>query len=129
MITQGCYSYLPPLTSQQLVMQIDSALKRGLGLGIEYTYDPHPRNSYWEMWGNPRFTFEGVQSIVYELAACAKAHPEAYIKLLAFDQARGTESCVLSFIYHRPSVETAFRLVRQEASSRKIIYTLEPTTA
>ena len=29
------------------------ALRNGWAISVEYTDDPHPRNSYWEMWGLP----------------------------------------------------------------------------
>lgn len=53
-----------------------------------------------------------------------KAKPNYYIKLAAFDNARGTESCVLAFIVQRPAYEPGFKLVRQEAEGRRLIYTL-----
>ena len=24
-------------------------------MALEFTDDPHPRNTYWEMWGQPMF--------------------------------------------------------------------------
>ena len=54
-ITQGCFSFLPDLTDAQITAQVDYCLRNGWAVGVEYTYDPHPRNTYWEMWGNPMF--------------------------------------------------------------------------
>jgi hypothetical protein len=54
-ITQGSFSFLPDLTDAQITAQIDYCLDKGWAVGIEYTDDPHPRNTYWEMWGNPMF--------------------------------------------------------------------------
>ena len=54
-VTQGQFSYLPDLTDQQITAQIKYALERNWAVGIEYTDDPHPRNTYWEMFGNPMF--------------------------------------------------------------------------
>ena len=42
-ITQGQFSFLPPLTDEQISAQIKYALKNGWAIGIEYTDDPHPR--------------------------------------------------------------------------------------
>ena len=54
-ITQGTFSFLPDFTDEQIDAQIKYSIANGWALSIEYTDDPHPRNSYWEMWGLPRF--------------------------------------------------------------------------
>ncbi|MCB1424893.1 MAG: ribulose bisphosphate carboxylase small subunit, partial [Notoacmeibacter sp.] len=54
-ITQGCFSFLPDLTDAQISAQVEYCLSREWAIGIEFTDDPHPRNTYWEMWGNPMF--------------------------------------------------------------------------
>jgi ribulose-bisphosphate carboxylase small chain len=54
-----------------------------------------------------------------------KAKPNFYVKIACFDNTRGVESCCLSFIVQRPAYEPGFRLIRQEAQGRKIVYTIE----
>ncbi len=54
-ITQGTFSFLPELTDEQIDAQVRYALEHGWAISVEYTDDPHPRNSYWEMWGLPMF--------------------------------------------------------------------------
>ena len=54
-ITQGQFSFLPDLTDEQITAQIKYALKNGWAVNVEYTDDPHPRNTYWEMFGMPMF--------------------------------------------------------------------------
>ena len=48
-----------------------------------------------------------------------------YIKINAFNNARGVESTALSFIVDRPSFEPGFYLVRQEGKGRNISYTTQ----
>ena len=48
-ITQGTFSFLPDLSDDQIARQVDYALARGWAVSLEYTDDPHPRNTYWEM--------------------------------------------------------------------------------
>jgi len=62
---------------------------------------------------------------MFEIHEVRKAKPGYYIKLCCFDNARGVESCVLSFIIQRPGYEPGFRISRQEAEGRKLVYTLE----
>ena len=52
-LTQGCFSFLPDLTDEQISKQIAWAIRKSWAVSIEFTDDPHPRNSYWEMWGLP----------------------------------------------------------------------------
>jgi ribulose bisphosphate carboxylase small subunit len=54
-LTQGCFSFLPDLTDEQIEKQITYAISRGWAMNVEWTDDPHPRNSYWELWGLPLF--------------------------------------------------------------------------
>jgi ribulose-bisphosphate carboxylase small chain len=96
-----------------------------LAVSIEYTDDPHPRNSYWEMWGLPLFDIKDPAAILFEINMARKAKPNYYIKVCAFDNTRGTESCVQAYIVQRPYAEPGFRLVRQESAGRKLVYTIE----
>ena len=124
-LTQGCFSFLPDLTDEQITKQIQYAIHNSWAISIEYTDDPHPRNNYWEMWGLPLFDITDPSAILFELNMARKAKPNFYIKLVAFDNTRGVESSVMSYIVQRPSYEPGFRLVRQEVAGRKLVYTIE----
>jgi len=124
-LTQGAFSFLPDLTDEQISKQIQYAIDKSWAVSIEFTDDPHPRNSYWEMWGLPLFDVKDPGAILFELNMCRKAKPNYYVKLACFDNTRGIESCVLSFIVQRPSYEPGFRLSRQEVAGRNLVYTLE----
>ena len=124
-ITQGTFSFLPDLTDAQIVKQVEYCLSQGYAVGLEYTDDPHPRNTYWEMFGNPMFDISDAAGVMLELSSCRKTFPSHYIRLTAFDSTAGTESVVLSFIMNRPKVEPGFRLVRTEAEGRTVRYAIE----
>jgi ribulose-bisphosphate carboxylase small chain len=121
-ITQGQFSFLPDLTDEEIRLQVDYAIGRGWALSVEWTDDPHPRNTYWNMWGIPMFEIKDGAAVLYEVNACRKANASCYIKVNAFDNTRGTESQVMSFIVHRPAHEPGFGLVRQEAGGRNLRY-------
>ena len=123
-VTQGTFSFLPDLTDEQIRAQIEYALSKGWALGIELTDDPHPRNTYWEMWGQPMFDLRDAAGVMSEVQACRMAQPEHYIRINAFDATRGFETVRLSFIVQRPAEERGFRLQRSEDSGRTIRYTL-----
>jgi ribulose-bisphosphate carboxylase small chain len=123
-LTQGTFSYLPDLTDAQISSQIEYALGKGWALGVEYTDDPHPRNTYWEMWGLPMFDLHDAAGVMLEVTACRAAHPQKYVRINAFDATHGWETVRLSFIVHRPTDEPGFRLERTEDRGRTIRYTL-----
>jgi len=122
-LTQGTFSFLPDLTDIQIGSQIDYALSHGWAVSIEYTDDPHPRNTYWEMFGQPMFDIRDAAGILEELRACRRTFPHHYIKINAFDSSLGRESLRLSFIVSRPPREPGFALERREGEGRKVQYT------
>jgi ribulose-bisphosphate carboxylase small chain len=122
-LTRGAFSFLPDLTDAQVRSQIEYCLQNGWAVSIEYTDDPHPRNTYWEMFGQPMFDIRDAAGIMGELQACRKTCPEHYIKINAFDSSLGRESLRLSFIVGRPSKEPGFSLERRELGGRKVQYT------
>lgn len=125
-VTQGTFSFLPDLTDAQIAAQVQYCLDNGWAVNIEFTDDPHPRNTYWDMWGHPMFDIADAAGVMMELNACRKVNGHLYIRLSAFDSSHGWESVKLSFIVNRPAVEPGFRLRRQEAEGRNIRYTTEP---
>ncbi len=122
-ITQGQFSFLPDLTDDEIRAQVDYAISKGWALSVEWTDDPHPRNCYWHMWGIPMFQAQDGAAVLYEVNACRKANPETYIKVNAFDNTRGVESTVMSYIVQRPSHEPGFGLQRTEEHGRTVRYT------
>ena len=123
-ITQGTFSYLPDLTDEEITAQVQYALDQGWPLSLEYTDDPHPRNTYWEMFGLPMFDLKDAAGVLAELQNCRKTFPQYYIRLMAFDSTRNVESIVMSFIVNRPANEPGFGLARQETHGRTIRYTV-----
>ncbi len=123
-ITQGQFSFLPDLTDAEIRLQIQYGLDQGYAWSIEHTDDPHPRNTYWEMYGNPMFDLRDAAGVLHELSECRKTFPQRYIRLMAFDSTRGIESIRMSFIVNRPANEPSFGLARQEGPGRQMRYTV-----
>ncbi len=78
------------------------------------------------MWGQPLFDLEPGQAdvVIREMAACREAHPEHYVKLIAYDSSLGRQTTALSFIVNRPTDEPGFRLQRSDGHDRVIRYAL-----
>ncbi len=121
-VTQGAFSFLPDLSDRQIAAQIEYCLRQEWAVSLEFTDDPHPRNTYWEMWGMPMFDLRDAAGVMAELRACREANPQAYVRVNAFDSTRGWETVRLSFLVQRPADEPGFRLERTEAQGRAIRY-------
>jgi len=124
-LTQGCFSFLPDLTDEQIEKQIAYAISQGWAMNVEWTDDPHPRNSYWELWGLPLFDIKDAASVMYELNEARKACANGYIRMNAFDARYSVESCVMSFIVGRPTSEPGFYLDRTDGPGRQIVYSIK----
>jgi len=123
-VTQGTFSFLPDLTDEEIRKQVEFCLNNGWPINVEFTDDPHPRNSYWEMWDFPMFDLKDAAAVMLEINACRQAHPNHYIKVNGYNVTKGRETVALSFIVNRPKREPGFRLLRQEARGRTINYTV-----
>jgi ribulose-bisphosphate carboxylase small chain len=146
-VTQGQFSFLPDLGDDEIRAQIDYGLAKGYAWSVEYTDDPHPRNTYWEMFGMPMFDLgeppgslrspppegaeptrerpvagSGADGVLQALNDCRKTFPNHYIRLMAFDSTRGVESIAMSFIVNRPAHEPGFGLARTEGEGRTMRY-------
>lgn len=122
-LTQGTFSFLPDLSDAQIRAQVDYCLDKGWAVSVEYTTDPHPRNTYWEMYGQPLFDLRDAAGVMDVIESCRQTYPEAYVKVNAFDASHGWESLRLSFLVNRPANEPGFHLVRSEEKGRNLRYT------
>lgn len=125
-MTQGQFSFLPDMTDEQISAQIKYALDNKWSVNVEYTDDPHPRNTYWEMYGMPMFDMTDPAGILLEINECRKTFPNCYIRVMASDATRGTESVKMSYIVNRPPSEPGYNLVREERTGRTQGYTILP---
>ena len=123
-ITQGTFSYLPDLTDEQIQAQVQFGLDNGWAVAIEHTDDPHPRNSYWEMWGMPMFDLKDPVAAMNEIRGCREAFGRRYIRVSLYDARLTRQTVALQFIVNRPADEPGFRLERQEVNDRVVRYTL-----
>jgi ribulose-bisphosphate carboxylase small chain len=126
-ITQGTFSFLPDLTDDQIAAQVRYALEQHWVMSVEYTDEPHPRNAFWEMWGLPQFdlSVDETEVVLRDVRACREAHPQSYVKVIAYDPSHGRQTTALSFIVGRPEREPTFELRRTESHDRVQRYALE----
>lgn len=125
-LTHGAFSFLPDLTDEEIVSQLKYCLANGWAIAVEHTDTPHPRNTYWEMWGLPLFDRTDTEDILARIDDCRRSRPGHYVRVNALDATRGVESVALSFIVQRPAHETGFTLLRQEGPGRNVRYATVP---
>ena len=125
-VTQGTFSYLPPLSDDEIRAQIQYGIDQGWAVAIEFTDDIHPRNVYWEMWGFPDFDAKDSAAGLFEVNRCREAYPNQYIRVTLYNPKLTKQTIGLQFIVNRPGNEPGFRLDRQESNDRVIRYTLVP---
>ncbi|QSR88832.1 ribulose bisphosphate carboxylase small subunit [Methylacidiphilum caldifontis] len=125
-ITQGTFSYLPDLTDEEIAAQVQYIIDNGWAVMIEYTDNPHPRHTYWDMWGMPVFDIKDPAAVMHEFNECRKAFPNRYIRISGYNRQQGYQTTMISFICHRPKEEPGFELERIEWEDRQQKYRLRP---
>ncbi len=93
------FSYLPPMTDEQIRQQIQYIVNKGWNPGIEHTEPANARSNYWYMWKLPMFGETSVDAILAEVENCREAHPKNHIRLLGFDNY--AQSAGASMVIHR----------------------------
>ena len=121
-LRHGAFSYLDPLTDDEIAAQVRYALLRGWPVSVEHTDDPHPRNVYWEMWGLPLFDLDEPDGVLVEINACRAAFPQHYVRLLAYDASLGRQTAAMQFLVQRPDLEPELVLTRTEGVDRRQTY-------
>ncbi|KAL6007465.1 Rbcs-1p [Asimina triloba] len=104
-------SYLPTLTSEQLLKEVEYLLRKGWVPCLEFdkvgfVYRENHRSPgyydgrYWTMWKLPMFGCTDAAQVLKELDECKKAYPEDFVRIIGFDNKRQVQ-CI-SFIAYKP---------------------------
>ena len=79
------FSYLPPMTEDQIRKQVAWIVKHGWNPAIEHTEPQFARSNYWYMWKLPMFGETDVDAILAEAKACHEANPAHHVRLLGYN--------------------------------------------
>lgn len=91
------FSYLPPLSDEDVRKQVEYIVKQGWNPAVEHTEPEHMADAYWYMWKLPMFGETDVGVILAEVEACHKAYPTHHVRLIGYDnykQSQGTAMVV-----------------------------------
>ncbi|KMT18551.1 hypothetical protein BVRB_2g026850 [Beta vulgaris subsp. vulgaris] len=106
-------SYLPPLTTEQLLAEVNYLLVKGWIPCLEFevkdgfVYREHNKSPgyydgrYWTMWKLPMFGCTDPAQVVNEVEEVKKAYPDAFVRIIGFDNKRQVQ-CI-SFIAYKPA--------------------------
>lgn len=95
------FSYLPPLTDQQIVRQIQYVLDQGYYPAVEFNETSDAEIYYWTMWKLPLFGCKTPQELLNEVQQCKSEYSNCFIRVVAFDNIKQCQ--VMSFIVHKPN--------------------------
>ncbi len=105
-------SYLPDLSQEQLLREVEYLLKNGwvpcLEFETEHGFVYRENNKspgyydgrYWTMWKLPMFGCTDATQVLAEVEEAKKAYPQAWIRIIGFDNVRQVQ-CI-SFIAYKP---------------------------
>jgi ribulose-bisphosphate carboxylase small chain len=91
------FSYLPEMQADQVRKQVEYIVSKGWNPAVEHTEPENASSHYWYMWKLPMFGETDVDTILAEVEACHKAHPNNHVRLVGFDnyaQSKGAEMVI-----------------------------------
>ncbi|XP_072953228.1 ribulose bisphosphate carboxylase small subunit, chloroplastic-like [Typha angustifolia] len=109
-------SYLPPLTEESIAKEVDYMISKKWIPCLEFDEvgEVHRTNSrmpgyydgrYWTLWKLPMFGCTDSSQVLHEIEECKKAYPNAYIRLLSFNNKKQCQC--MSFVIQKPNAAAA----------------------
>lgn len=98
----GTFSYLPPMSREDVARQVEHALARDWTCAVEHVEPARAGDTYWYLWKLPFFGAASAADVLAEVDACHEANPRDHVRLVALDRTRQTQG--LSLVVHRAPV-------------------------
>jgi len=99
----GTFSYLPPMTADQIRKQIEYIVSKGWNPAIEHTEPQHASSNYWYMWKLPMFGEGDVERILAEIEECKAANPGHHVRLIGYDNIKQSQGA--NMLVHRAPIQ------------------------
>ncbi|MQL68424.1 hypothetical protein Taro_000701 [Colocasia esculenta] len=105
-------SYLPPLSDESIAKEVEYMVSKRWIPCLEFDEVGHVHRThsrmpgyydgrYWTLWKLPMFGCTDSAQVLNEIRECKQAYPNAYIRLLAFDNQRQCQC--MSFVIQKPN--------------------------
>jgi len=121
-VTQGTFSYLPPLSDDEIRAQIQYGIDQGWAVASSSPTTSTPATSTGRC-GLPGLRRKDSAAGLFEVNRCREAYPNQYIRVTLYNPKLTKQTIGLQFIVNRPGNEPGYRLDRQESNDRVIRYT------
>jgi ribulose-bisphosphate carboxylase small chain len=95
------FSYLPPLSDDQIARQVQYILDQGYIPGVEFSEESEPTQHFWTLWKLPLFNATSTSEVLSEVRACRSENSSCFVRVVGFDNIKQCQ--VLSFIVHKPN--------------------------
>jgi ribulose-bisphosphate carboxylase small chain len=95
------FSYLPPLSDDQIARQVQYILDQGYIPGVEFSDASEPTQHFWTLWKLPLFNVNSTSEVLSEVRACRSENSSCFVRVVGFDNIKQCQ--VLSFIVHKPN--------------------------
>ena len=96
------FSYLPEMNKEQIRKQVEYIVGKGWNPAVEHTEPANAFDHYWYMWKLPLFGETNVDTILAEVEACHKAHPNNHVRLLGYDNYSQSKGCEMVVFRGKP---------------------------
>ncbi|WP_428086689.1 ribulose bisphosphate carboxylase small subunit [Candidatus Thioglobus sp.] len=98
--TLETFSFLPPLTADDIYDQLVYIINQGWTPSLEHETPSQSMSTYWGMWKLPFFGMRDPNEILAEIEQCRQTYPEHLIRVVGYDNY--TQCLGHSFVVHRP---------------------------
>jgi ribulose-bisphosphate carboxylase small chain len=95
----GTFSYLPPMTDDEIRAQVAFMVAQGWSCSVEHVEPDRAERRYWYLWKLPMFGERSVDAILAEVGRCAQANPLDHVRLVGYDARHQTSG--LAFVVRR----------------------------
>ena len=93
------FSYLPPMTPDQVKRQIQYIISQGWNPAIEHSEPENAFGHYWYMWKLPMFGEQSVEAVLAEVEECKRENPGHLVRVIGYDNFAQSQG--LSFVVYR----------------------------
>jgi len=98
--TLETFSFLPPLSQDEIYAQIVYIINQGWTPALEHESAEAATSHYWGMWKLPFFGMRNPDEVIQEIEACRRAYPDHLIRLVGYDNY--TQCQGHNFVVYRP---------------------------
>lgn len=98
--TLETFSFLPPLTADEVYDQIVYIINQGWTPALEHEEPVSASKHYWGMWKLPFFGMRDPNQVLAEVEACRQAYPDHLIRVIGYDNY--TQCQGHNFVVYRP---------------------------